>query len=69
MDDATEQQRRLAPGEFARAQFLPWLWQVKFEAAKNVAHVADKMLHACGGPATSPAWASSATCATARPAG
>ena len=25
------------------------LWQIKFEAAKNVAHVVDKMLHACGG--------------------
>jgi len=32
-----------------RTQFLHWMWQVKFIAAKNVAHVADKMLHACGG--------------------
>ena len=29
--------------------FLHWAWQIKFEAAKNVAHVVDKMLHACGG--------------------
>ena len=41
--------RRLAPGEFARANFLHWSWQIKFEAAKNTAHVVDKMLHACGG--------------------
>ena len=26
-----------------------WLWQIKFEAAKNVAKVVDKMLHCCGG--------------------
>ena len=41
--------RTLAPGEFARANFLHWAWQIKFEAAKNTAHVVDKMLHACGG--------------------
>ncbi len=41
--------RRLEPGEFARADLLHWLWQIKFEAAKNVANVCDKMLHACGG--------------------
>jgi hypothetical protein len=35
----------------ARAQFLHWAWQAKFTAAKNVAHVVDKMLHACGGSA------------------
>src|SRR5574341_529575 len=39
----------LAVGELARADFLHWAWQIKFEAAKNVAHVVDKMLHACGG--------------------
>jgi hypothetical protein len=33
----------------ARAGFLHWGWQLKFAAAKNVAHVVDKMLHACGG--------------------
>jgi len=31
------------------------MWQVKFAAAKNVAHVADKMLHACGGTGYKPA--------------
>ena len=45
-DDNT---RRLEPGETARADFLHWAWQIKFEAAKNVAHHVDKMLHACGG--------------------
>ena len=50
MDGATEGNTKvLAPGEFARADFLHWAWQIKFEAAKNVAHVVDKMLHACGG--------------------
>ena len=38
-----------------RAQFLSWMWQVKFAAAKNVAHVTDKMLHACGGTGYKPA--------------
>jgi alkylation response protein AidB-like acyl-CoA dehydrogenase len=32
-----------------RSVHLPWYWQIKFAAAKNVAHVCDKMLHACGG--------------------
>lgn len=32
-----------------RASHLPWYWQIKFAAAKNVAQVCDKMLHACGG--------------------
>jgi alkylation response protein AidB-like acyl-CoA dehydrogenase len=32
-----------------RSTYLPWYWQIKFAAAKNVAHVCDKMLHACGG--------------------
>lgn len=32
-----------------RAAYLAWYWQIKFAAAKNVAHVCDKMLHACGG--------------------
>jgi alkylation response protein AidB-like acyl-CoA dehydrogenase len=49
-DRATDSNRRsLQPGTTARAQFLHWGWQIKFAAAKNVAHVADKMLHACGG--------------------
>ena len=41
-------------GALPRAQYLHWLWQVKFAAAKNVAHVADKMLHACGGTGYKP---------------
>ena len=32
-----------------RADYLHWMWQLKFAAAKNVTHVTDKMLHACGG--------------------
>ncbi len=32
-----------------RSANLHWYWQIKFSAAKNVAHVCDKMLHACGG--------------------
>ena len=31
------------------------MWQVKFAAAKNVARVSDKMLHACGGTGYKPA--------------
>jgi alkylation response protein AidB-like acyl-CoA dehydrogenase len=38
-----------------RAKMLHWMWQVKFAAAKNVAHVSDKMLHACGGTGYKPA--------------
>ena len=50
MDEATDHNtKRMAPGEFARANFLHWAWQIKFIAAKNTAHVVDKMLHACGG--------------------
>jgi hypothetical protein len=50
MDNETDNNTRiLSPGEFARANYLHWAWQIKFEAAKNVAHVVDKMLHACGG--------------------
>jgi alkylation response protein AidB-like acyl-CoA dehydrogenase len=50
MDRATDNNtKQLAPGEFARADYLHWAWQIKFVAAKNVAHVVDKMLHACGG--------------------
>jgi alkylation response protein AidB-like acyl-CoA dehydrogenase len=41
--------RVLQPGTTARAGFLHWGWQLKFAAAKNVANVVDKMLHACGG--------------------
>src|SRR3954462_3430090 len=50
MDASTEHNtRRLAPGEFARANYLHWSWQIKSEAAQYTAHVVDKMLHACGG--------------------
>ncbi len=42
------------PNALPRAQYLHWLWQVKFAAAKNVAHVSDKMLHACGGTGYKP---------------
>jgi len=50
MDWATDNNTKvLQPGELARADFLHWAWQIKFEAAKNVAHHVDKMLHACGG--------------------
>ena len=38
-----------------RADMLHWMWQVKFAAAKNVANVSDKMLHACGGTGYKPA--------------
>jgi alkylation response protein AidB-like acyl-CoA dehydrogenase len=38
-----------------RADYLTWMWQVKFTAAKNVAQVSDKMLHACGGTGYKPA--------------
>ena len=37
-----------------RAEVLHWMWQVKFVAAKNVANVSDKMLHACGGTGYKP---------------
>jgi alkylation response protein AidB-like acyl-CoA dehydrogenase len=50
MDKVTEHNTRQAPvGEFQRANVLHWAWQIKFGAAKNAAHVVDKMLHACGG--------------------
>jgi alkylation response protein AidB-like acyl-CoA dehydrogenase len=50
MDQATDDNTKvLEPGQSARADVLHWAWQIKFEAAKNVAHVVDKMLHACGG--------------------
>ncbi|MCZ6840988.1 MAG: acyl-CoA/acyl-ACP dehydrogenase [Alphaproteobacteria bacterium] len=38
-----------------RSAVLHWMWMVKFTAAKNVAHVSDKMLHACGGTGYKPA--------------
>jgi alkylation response protein AidB-like acyl-CoA dehydrogenase len=50
MDNVTDgAQTDPAPGDLARGNYLHWLWQIKFNAAKNVAHVVDKMLHCCGG--------------------
>ena len=50
MDKETDDNTKtLAVGDVARANYLHWAWQIKFEAAKNVANVVDKMLHACGG--------------------
>src|SRR5919201_556410 len=50
LDKVTDgSQTNPAVGELARGNYLPWLWQIKFVAAKNVAHVVDKMLHCCGG--------------------
>src|SRR4029078_3933997 len=50
MDRATDDNTRIMePGETARADYLHWAWQIKFEAAKNNAHVGDQILHACGG--------------------
>jgi alkylation response protein AidB-like acyl-CoA dehydrogenase len=57
MDEATNNCDWTLHGDLARlprAQYLHWMWQVKFNAAKNVAHVADKMLHACGGTGYKP---------------
>jgi hypothetical protein len=34
-----------------RSVLLNQLWQIKFQAAKTVHEVSDKMLHACGGTA------------------
>ena len=42
------------PAALPRSEYLSWMWQVKFAAAKNVAHVTDKMLHACGGTGYKP---------------
>ena len=58
MDDATnacDWSIHTDPDALPRAELLAWLWQVKFTAAKNVAHVSDKMLHACGGTGYKPA--------------
>jgi alkylation response protein AidB-like acyl-CoA dehydrogenase len=50
LDLATDgSQKNPGPGDLARGNYLHWLWQIKFVAAKNVAHVVDKMLHCCGG--------------------
>jgi len=50
MDLATDDARTNPPiGDLARGNYLHWAWQIKFIAAKNVAHVVDKMLHCTGG--------------------
>lgn len=43
------------PSALPRSQYLHWMWQVKFAAAKTVTNVSDKMLHACGGTGYKPA--------------
>ncbi len=58
MDQATNGCDWLIHADLAtlpRADYLHWMWQVKFAAAKNVANVSDKMLHACGGTGYKPA--------------
>ena len=57
MDDATNNldwSIHADPAVLPRADLLHWMWQVKFAAAKNVTHVTDKMLHACGGTGYKP---------------
>ena len=41
-------------GNLPRAGVLHWMWMLKFTAAKTVANVSDKMLHACGGTGYKP---------------
>ena len=44
MDKETDgNTRNPAPGALARGNYLHWAWQIKFEAAKNVAHVGRLM--------------------------
>jgi alkylation response protein AidB-like acyl-CoA dehydrogenase len=49
LDMSTDGSQKRIGTELARGNYLHWLWQIKFNAAKNVAHVVDKMLHCCGG--------------------
>ena len=49
LDRVTDGSQKKITNELARGNYLHWLWQIKFNAAKNVAHVVDKMLHCCGG--------------------
>ncbi len=51
LDLVTDGSQAKITNELARGNYLPWCWQIKFTAAKNVAHVVDKMLHCCGGTA------------------
>lgn len=57
MDDLTDNcdwSLHKEPAVLPRSSLLHWMWQVKFTAAKNVAHVGEKMLHACGGTGFKP---------------
>ena len=50
MDEVTDNgQRRLEQSEYARGNYLHWLWQLKFAAAKNCGLVVDEMMHSTGG--------------------
>ena len=54
LDDATNNMDwsiHKDPAVLPRAVLLNQLWQVKFQAAKQVHETSDKMLHACGGTA------------------
>src|SRR5690242_21062524 len=39
LDRVTDGSQKTITNELARGNYLPWLWQIKFNAAKNVAHV------------------------------
>jgi hypothetical protein len=45
------------PAVLPHADYLPWICRVKFTAAKNLAQVSAKVLHACGGTGYKPALA------------
>jgi alkylation response protein AidB-like acyl-CoA dehydrogenase len=50
MDEVTDNgQRRLEQSEYARGNYLHWLWQLKFASAKNCGLVVDEMMHSTGG--------------------
>ncbi|MGI9186581.1 MAG: acyl-CoA dehydrogenase family protein, partial [Gaiellales bacterium] len=50
MDAVTDGgQRKLEQSEYARGNYLHWLWQLKFACAKNCCHVVDEMMHSAGG--------------------
>ena len=51
LDLVTDGAQPRSPTSWPARKYLPWCWQIKFTAAKNVAHVVDKMLHCCGGTA------------------
>ena len=50
MDNVTDNgQRMLEQSEYARGNYLHWLWQLKFASAKNCGLVVDEMMHSAGG--------------------